>query len=300
MTNNHLVCLGLGFSARAIANELAKRGWTITGTARHRQGVDRITAAGYQGFVFDPEQGCEAFKSECDRPPLNTATHLLLSAPPTQNGDPILQLHADALSKAPNLQWIGYLSTIGVYGNQDGRWIDETTPTAPSSARTKRRVQAEQAWSNFANAYGCRFNIFRLAGIYGVGRSAITQLKHGKARRIIKQGQVFNRVHVADIAQAVLRTIDGYGSSTIYNLSDDEPAPPQDVISYGADLLKLALPPAIPFEEAEMSDIARSFYADLKRVRNARLKSDLGINLRYPTYREGLRAIVSQEDEKNS
>lgn len=295
----HLVCFGFGYSARALAPDLKERGWKISGTSRTDEGAEQITASGDQGLVFDPEYGCSALRSDAISP-LTTATHVLLSAPPGRDGDPVKHFHRDAIAAAPKLEWIGYLSTIGVYGNHNGEWIDETTPTAATSDRSKRRVAAEQEWIEFAEEHGCRVNVFRLAGIYGPGRSAISQLRRGRARRIIKPGQVFNRIHVDDIAQTVLRTIDGGGTKIVYNLSDDEPAPPQDVIAFAAELLGLDIPPTIAFEDAEMSDMARSFYADLKRVRNDRLRKDLGIQLKYPTYREGLSGILEAEVAKNA
>ncbi len=291
---SHLLCFGYGFSAQTIARQLKERGWKISGTSRSQDGVDRMKAEGVEGFIFDPEEGCSAL-NDATTSPLNTATHVLISVPPGVKGDPVLYFHRQAIIQAPNLQWIGYLSTIGVYGNHDGDWVDEKTPTSATSPRALRRINAEKSWLVLDEEIDCHIKVFRLAGIYGPGRNALKQLRAGRARRIIKEGQVFNRIHVEDIAQVVTRTIDGVGHAAIYNLADNEPAPPQDVISFAAQLLEMEPPPEIAFEEAEMSDMARSFYADLKRVRNDRIKTDLDLELIYPTYREGLRGILKAE-----
>lgn len=289
-TMNHLVCFGFGYSAAQLATELDASRWTITGTARSSESAAAITAQGHSGIIFDaddPKPTAAALEAAIDR-----ATHIVLSIPPNDGGDPVLAAFADQIARAPNLQTICYLSTIGVYGNHDGAWVDETTPSTPGSTRSKRRVTAEQQWQDFAAAHTKRLQIFRLAGIYGPGRSAIDALKAGRARRITKPGQVFNRIHVADIAGAVARGLDGAGTHTIYNVTDDEPAPPQDVVTYAAMLLGITPPPEVPFAEAGLSAMGRSFYAEIKRVRNDRLKTDLGYTLRYPTYREGLKASL--------
>lgn len=291
----HLVCIGFGFSARPIAVQLQNRGWKITGTSRSREGAEAIAAAGYDGIAFDPENGCSSFRDSRNSP-LATATHLLISAAPGELGDPALHFHRAELEAAPNLKWVGYLSTIGVYGNHEGRWIDEDAPLIATTARSKRRLKAEDDWQALCRTKKCAYKIFRLAGIYGPGRNAIEQIKAGRARRIIKAGQVFNRIHIDDIAQAVINTIDGIGTHTIYNLADDEPAPPQDVITYAASLLAVDPPPEIAFEDAEMSAMGRSFYADLKRMKNERLRDDLGVKLLCPTYREGLSRILKAEN----
>lgn len=223
---------------------------------------------------------------------LATATHLLVSAGPDDQGDPTLRLHAKDIADAPNLRWIGYLSTIGVYGNTDGQWIEETTSPTPGSVRAKRRLAAETDWLQFARSHGKRVQIFRLGGIYGPGRSAIEDVQDGTARRIVKPGQVFNRIHVDDIANVLAAAAEGRGSHDVYNVTDDEPAPPQDVVAYAAELLGMAPPPEVPFEEAPLSPMGRSFYSENRRIRNRRLHDDLGVKLAYPSYREGLEAIL--------
>jgi nucleoside-diphosphate-sugar epimerase len=198
---------------------------------------------------------------------------------------------AATLSHLPNLRWAGYLSTTGVYGDCGGAWVDEDSPLAPNVERARRRVEAEQAW----RAAGLPLHIFRLAGIYGPGRSAIDSVRAGTARRIVKPGQVFSRIHVEDIAQSVLASLDHPRPGAVYNLCDDDPAPPQEVIAYACRLLGVAPPPEIPWQQAlaTLSPMALSFYADSKRVRNDRMKAELGVTLAYPSYREGLRAILA-------
>ncbi|MEO1281169.1 MAG: NAD-dependent epimerase/dehydratase family protein, partial [Pseudomonadota bacterium] len=251
-------------------------------------GADRIREQGFQAVVYDGSE-TTADLSEA----IKVATHILVSAGPDAAGDAFLRYHEADILAAPHIKWIGYLSTIGVYGDQKGAWVSEETPPNPRSDRTTRRVLVELAWRATAHQLGCRFQCFRLAGIYGPGRSAIDKVTAGTARRIIKPGQVFNRIHVDDIATAVLAGMSGAGTQEFYNVSDDEPAPPQDVIAYAAELLGKPCPPDVPFEEAELSPMGRSFYSDLKRVKNNRLESDLGITLAYPTYREGLEALAA-------
>jgi nucleoside-diphosphate-sugar epimerase len=214
--------------------------------------------------------------------------------PPDLEGDAVLRHFRDDLAALPDLAWIGYLSTVGVYGDWQGQWVDETSPTRPTSERSLRRVQAERAWLGFGVDSGRRVEVFRLSGIYGPGRSVIDSLKAGTAHRIVKPGQVFNRIHVDDIARVLAAAIDDTSAGhAIYNVSDDEPAPPQDVVACAAELLGLPVPPEIPFEQAGLTGMAASFWAESKRVSNARIKSALGVELAYPTYREGLSALMS-------
>ena len=220
-------------------------------------------------------------------------THLLVSVPPDLEGDVVLRHFRDELAALPELAWVGYLSTVGVYGDWQGQWVDETSPTRPTSERSLRRVQAETAWRAFGSESGRRVEIFRLSGIYGPGRSVIDNLKAGTARRVIKPGQVFNRIHVDDIARVLVAAIDKAAGHSVYNVSDDEPAPPQDVVAYAAELLGLPIPPEIPFEQAWIKGMTATFWAESKRVSNARMKSALGVELAYPTYREGLSALMS-------
>ncbi|WP_281967122.1 SDR family oxidoreductase [Roseovarius nanhaiticus] len=277
-----LFCFGYGYSARALGALLRREGgWRIIGTTRDAQKAEMLEAEGVEPVIW-PGSDISA--------QLKEATHLLVSAGPNEDGDPVLaELRAAIARVAPRLQWAGYLSTTGVYGDQDGGWVDETTPLDPGTRRGVLRQEAEAAWTAIP---GLPLHIFRLAGIYGPGRGPFAKVRSGRARRIIKAGQVFSRIHVEDIAQIVAASMHAPDPGAVYNLCDDDPAPPQDVIAYAAELLDLPLPEAVPFEEAEMSQMARSFYSESKRVRNDRIKTDLGITLRYPTYREGLRAMM--------
>lgn len=284
----HLFCFGMGFSAQHLAASLDRKAWTIAGTVRDADAAQVLRFGGIEAFVYDGAQRNDALVASLTR-----ATHLLLSIPPGAAGDPVLRHYRDDLANAPDLKWIGYLSTVGVYGDHDGAWIDETTACAPISERSRRRFAAEQEWLDFASTSGKRVVLFRLAGIYGPGRSAIDTVRSGRARRVIKAGQSFNRIHVADIARVCLASMQGRGNAPIYNVADDEPAPPQDVIAHAATLLNLPLPPAIPFDEAELSPMAASFYGENKRVRNNLMKCELGVTLAYPTYREGLAALAA-------
>jgi nucleoside-diphosphate-sugar epimerase len=205
----------------------------------------------------------------------------------------VLRHFAEDIAALPDLAWIGYLSTVGVYGDHKGAWVDENSATLPIHERSLRRLEAERAWLAFGAETGRRVEIFRLSGIYGPGRSVIDNLRAGTARRIAKPGQVFNRIHVDDIAGVLTAAIDKATGHAVYNVSDDEPAPPEDVVAYAAELLGLPVPPAIPFDEAGLGGMAASFWAESKRVRNWRIRRELGIELIYPTYREGLRALLT-------
>jgi nucleoside-diphosphate-sugar epimerase len=207
---------------------------------------------------------------------------------------------ADVIASSPRLRWIGYLSTVGVYGDAGGQWVDEDTAPSSVTARARQRIEAEQRWLRLGQDAPFSVQVFRLAGIYGPGRNALQRVMDGTAKRLVKPGQVFNRIHVDDIAQVLMSSMERPSGNTIYNVADDEPGPPQDVIAYAAELLGREPPPETPFDEAQLTPMARSFYQDNKRVRNTRLKTDLGVTLHYPTYRDGLRALLaSGSTEKN-
>ena len=225
--------------------------------------------------------------------PLDGVTHILNSIAPDAEGDPVLAALGDRIAAAEGLEWVGYLSTTAVYGHHDGAWVDEDTPVMPSSQRGDWRALAEAQWQAIP---GLPLHIFRLAGIYGPGRGPFAKLMAGKARRIVKPGQVFSRIHVDDIAQVLAASIAQPRPGAIYNVCDDDPAPPQDVLGHAAELLGLPVPAEVPFDEAGMTRMARSFYGENKRVRNRRIKEELGVELLYPTYREGLRAVLEAED----
>jgi nucleoside-diphosphate-sugar epimerase len=275
---NTLLCLGCGYTARALAPTLLARGWRVIGTAREAADVPGVE------MIIWPGQDI----------PLTGVTHILSSIGPNAKGDPVLaHLRDEIATVAPDLAWVGYLSTTAVYGDRRGDWVDETTPIAPTSERGTWRAEAEAQWQRVPDL---PLHLFRLAGIYGPGRGPFAKLMAGKARRIVKPGQVFSRIHVDDIAQSLLASIDAPNPGAIYNLCDDDPAPPQDVLGYAAELLGLPVPAEVPFDEAGMTPMARSFYGENKRVRNQRIKDELGVQLLYPSYREGLCAVLAAED----
>ena len=281
-----LLSLGHGYSARALARLLIPQGWTIHGTTRSAEKAAEMEAEGTVPHLFPGDLSA----------PLEQATPLLISAGPDEHGDPMLRHLRDRIAAiAPRLKWAGYLSTTGVYGDHGGDWVDETTPLTPSTRRGKWRVAAEAEWQAIP---GLPLHIFRLAGIYGPGRGPFAKVRAGTARRIVKPGQVFSRIHVDDIAQTLAASIARPDPGAVYNLCDDDPAPPEEVIAHAAHLLNRPLPPEEPFETAEMTPMARSFYAESKRVRNDRIKRDLDVRLIYPTYREGLAALLTLETGK--
>lgn len=283
----NLVILGFGYSASAFAREIRAECASIAVTARSPEKVARLRAEGWDALRFDGSESTPELDAA-----LQSATHVLVSAPPSETGDPVLRALKSRLGAALALRRVLYLSTVGVYGDHEGGWVDEESPLHPVSQRSLQRVAAEKAWQDFAEAKGLDLGIFRLSGIYGPGRSAIDNLKAGTARRIIKPGQVFNRIHVADIAGALCAAIRHEGTLGVFNLTDHEPAPPQDVVEFAASLLGLPAPPDIPFEEAQLSEMGRSFYGENKRVSNGLIRAALGYTFRCPTYREGLRACL--------
>ena len=224
---------------------------------------------------------------------LRQTTDIVLSIPPDERGDPVLNLRRETLDPAQDLGWLCYFSTVGVYGDFGGAWIDETAATRPINARSRLRVEVEEQWRRYADERGVPLLILRLAGIYGPGRSAFDKLRDGTARRIVKPGQVFNRIHVEDIGRVTQLAMQRRLAGT-FNLADDEPAPPQDLVTYAAELMGVPAPAEVPFEEAQMTPMARSFYSDNKRVSNRAIKEALGIELLYPTYRQGLETIHRQ------
>lgn len=282
-----LLVLGYGYSSSYIGRALIADGWRVIGTTRSVENTHAMRAAGVEPIIWPGTNLTTA---------VNDATHILISTAPTANGDPVLhQLSDSVLAAKPHLEWVGYLSTTAVYGDRGGAWVTEDDPLTPSTERGHWRVAAEQAWINT----GLPVHIFRLAGIYGPGRGPFEKVRNGTARRIIKQGQVFSRIHVEDIAQTVIASINHPNSGAVYNVCDNAPAPPQDVIAKAAQLLNLPIPPAIPLEDADMTPIARSFYAESKKVSNARIITELGVKLKYPDYISGLVTLLAQETKKN-
>ncbi|MGR3662780.1 MAG: SDR family oxidoreductase [Paracoccaceae bacterium] len=270
MTNT-LLSFGHGYTARALSRLLPD--WTIIGTSR----------GGEDNTLQWP--GCDITE------PLMQATHLLISIAPTEAGDPVLNALTKQIAAAPHIKWVGYLSTTGVYGDHQGGWVDENTPLTPTTKRGKMRVLAEQNWKKQC----LPLHIFRLAGIYGPNRGPFTKVRNGTARRIIKSGQVFSRTHVEDIAQTLAASIKRSNPGAIYNVCDNDPAPPEDVIAYAAELLGLPIPKPEDFAIADMTPMARSFYAESKKVSNERIKSELGVTLKYPDYKTGLQALLASE-----
>jgi len=289
-----LFVFGLGYTARCIARDQTAQGVEIVGTVQSVAKAQAISRAGVTVRVFSLDHRdtqIAADIADCDA--------LLVSIPPGPGGDPALEAYAAAIAAAARLRWIGYLSTIGVYGDHKGQWVDERTPTAATSVRSIERVKAERGWLDLGSATQKPVHIFRLAGIYGPGRNQLVQVAQGTARRIVKPGQVFNRIHVDDIARVVNASMARPRDGAIYNVTDHEPAPPQDVVAFAASLLGRELPPETPIDDAVLTPMGRSFYDENKRVSNQLLRSELGIELRYPTYREGLTALYEAGDGRN-
>lgn len=278
-----LLCLGYGAIAQALVRRLPQAEWGLAGTTRDADTAAGMRASGIAALDFDAALSDAALAS---------VTHLLISVPPNDDGDLAMTTGGRALlHAAPHFKWVGYLSTTGVYGDLQGRWAFEWTPVAPLSVEGKRRALAERQWLDS----GLPMHVFRLPGLYGRGRSAFDRLRAGDARRIVKPGQVFSRAHEDDVAAALLASIQRPNRGRIYNICDDEPAPPQDVTAFAAHLLGMEPPPEIALKDAGLSPAAQRFYAESKRVANARAKSELGWRPQYPTYREGLKAILATE-----
>jgi nucleoside-diphosphate-sugar epimerase len=281
-----LFVFGLGYSALAFIEETRGRFAALGGTVTSPQkaGVLRawgIEALAFDGTTRDPEIADWIADSDA----------VLVSVPPDRAGDPVLRHFAGNLAAASRLGWIGYLSTLGVYGDHAGAWVDEETKCEPLSPRNRARLKAEGQWLKFGKRAEKPVQVFRLAGIYGPGRNALAQLREGTARRIFKAGQVMNRIHVADIAGALAASLARPMQGAVFNVCDDEPAPPQDVVAHAAFLMGVAPPPEVPIAEAELSPMAASFYAECKRASNAKLRRELGWTPRFPSYREGLAAL---------
>lgn len=271
-----LLSIGHGYSAQVLARRLVPPGWRVIGTIREASRADALRAEGVEPLIWPHETLA---------PALAEASHILTSVAPGPEGDAVLARHRAELMAARPV-WVGYLSTTGVYGDHAGGWVDEDTPCAPTTRRGRLRVAAEAEW----RALGLPLHIFRLAGIYGPGRGPFEKLRAGTARRIVKPGQVFSRIHVEDLATVLIASMERPAPGTVYNVCDDEPAPPEDVLAHAARLLGLPVPPAEDWDSAGMTPMARSFYSESKRVRNDRIKRDLGVELKYPGYREGLAA----------
>jgi nucleoside-diphosphate-sugar epimerase len=288
MSSPHLFCFGLGYSALALARRLAASGWAVTGTCRSAEKVALLRQAGFSAVLFDRERpiATEALRG---------ITHILASVPPDAQGEAVLTRHGGDIAAMTGLEWLGYLSTTAVYGDRGGGWVGETAALQPTGERGRRRVAAEQGWLGLWRDRGVPVHIFRLAGIYGPCRSAFAALRGGTAKRIDKPGQVFSRIHVEDLASVLIASIRKPRPGAVYNVCDNDPAPPEAVVAYAARLLGMEPPPLVPLDAAGLSPMARSFYDDNKRVSNRLIKTELGASLRYPDFRAGLAAIVADE-----
>lgn len=288
---NRLFCFGCGYTARALARLLMTQGWSIDATARNAEQAVSLEAQSVHPVLL-------ATSGLADDA-LENANAILISTPPGEQGCPAYEALTGSLAKhRETLSWIGYLSTNGVYGDHQGAWIDETASLRPTSERGRERIAAEAVWASFAVEHSLPLVIFRLPGIYGPGRSALDAVRENRARRIDKKEQVFNRMHVDDIAQVLAASIASPQAGDLFNLADDEPAPQHEVVDYACKLLGVEPPPLVTFEEAALSEMAKSFYAENKRIRNDRIKEKLGVTLLYPTYREGLDAIFVADVDK--
>ncbi|PCJ85897.1 MAG: NAD(P)-dependent oxidoreductase [Hyphomicrobiales bacterium] len=291
---------GLGYSASYAAQRLATDGFEIVGTSRSSDGGAQIAARGWQSLLFDG-----IFREEIAQH-MRRADHILISIAPDvagadpgapYGGDPVLSVFANTFKDLPKKPWLGYLSTVGVYGHHEGAWVDETSACYPVSKRSLARLAAENAWRDLAAEIGSPLGVFRLSGIYGFGRNPLEKVARGEGRRINKPGQVFNRIHVQDIASALVLAVQQRADG-LFNITDDEPAPPQDVVKYAAELLKMPVPPLIPFDECDLSPMGRSFYGENKRVSNQKSKEQLGLSYAMPTYREGMKRALLDVQNK--
>lgn len=290
-----IFCFGYGYTASFLAQHLSHLTdtlWRIAGTTRDVERQHDLRESGISAYLFDTDKplGDPLYI-------LDNTTHILISTPPDDDGDPVYNLHADDIRALKSLQWIGYLSTTGVYGNRDGGWVDEEAECRPTSKRGNRRVKAERQWLNFAKKHDLPLHIFRLSGIYGPGRSALDSLMAGNARRIEKPGHAFNRAYVKDIATTLYHSMTRPKPFSIYNIADDIPAPSHEVLAYAAKLLGQEAPPLVQYGSVDMAPMLHSFYRDNKRVSNIKIKDDLNVVLAYPSYKEGLEDCLALQGQ---
>lgn len=287
-----LFCFGYGYTADFLTQGLRTvGGWGIAGTTRDHNKAQLMVDQGIETHIFSVNEPLSD-----PIVALRGATHVLISTPADDYGDPSFRFHADDLIHIPTIRWIGYLSTTGVYGDRGGDWVTEQSVLQPSSKRGARRVRAEQQWLDLYESYGLPVHIFRLAGIYGPGRSALDSVRAGAARRINKPGHAFSRIHVEDIVQVLMASMAAPSPGGIYNVADDYPAPSHEVIAYTCEVLGKPVPPLLDYTSADLAPITMSFYSDNKRVRNDRIKDELGVQLKYPTFREGILACRSADE----
>lgn len=287
-----LFCFGYGYTAEALGRALAASGeaWTIAGTTRDPERRDALKAAGVEAHLFDYTHPLPDVEKM-----LEGTTHVLLSAPPGEKGSPVFLAHGQDVAALPGVEWVGYLSSTGVYGDRGGGWVDEDSEVNPTTIRGTRRALAEQQWYSLHKSHDLPLHIFRLAGIYGPGRSAIDSVRAGMSRRIDKPGHAFSRIHVDDIVAVLLASIARPAPGRVYNVADDHSAPSHEVIAHACELAGVPCPPLIPFDEVDLTPIARSFYEDNKRVRNDRIKAELGVRLAHSSYKDGLAACLAAE-----
>ena len=287
----HLFCFGLGFTGSALVSEVQTKGWEVSGTYRERAHKDVWFGKGIQSYYFDGNEVSEEIKAA-----LRKASHVLVTIPPQKDaGDVVFGHFKEILAGSSQLQWLGYLSTTGVYGNRDGGWVDETSELKPGFDHQRRRVEAENQWRGLYQKYQAPVHVFRLAGIYGPGRNLLQRVRNGSARRIDQPELVFNRIHVEDLVQVLCASIDHPHPGAIYNVSDDLPSSPAEAVAFACDLLSVGVPPLVSLEDAELSKMGRGFYQTNKKVRNRKIKEELGVQLRYPDYKAGLRALLATE-----
>ncbi|MBP7252446.1 MAG: SDR family oxidoreductase [Alphaproteobacteria bacterium] len=280
---------GLGYSALALAGQLRSLGWEVAGTTRRESKIADLRQLGFTVYPFSRGEPLTVGSAA-----LADFPYILNSVPPDDLGDPVFDLHScDIVAQAPQLRWFGLLSTTGVYGDHQGAVVDETCPCHPTSTRAAMRLKVETQWLDLQKNCGLPLHVFRLAGIYGPGRNVLRDLQRGQAHQIVKPGHRFNRIHVADIVQALVASLHKPAPGNIYNIADDQPASSDEVVRYGAELLGIPAPPPLPYATAPLSPMAKIFYADNKIVGNAKAKQNLGLKLIYPTFREGLRALKS-------
>ncbi len=291
--NKHLFIFGLGYSARFLARMVMSEGWKVSGTCQSSEKKAELETEGVTAYIFDRQN---SFDTPLET--LGSVTHILSSVPPDEQGDPIVDLVGDYFGGLENLEWIGYLSTTGVYGDTKGEMVDETAKLNPSSERSRRRMRAEGQWFALYEQQKLPVHLFRLPGIYGPGYSTFDRVRDGKAKRISRPGHNFSRIHVEDIAQTLRASMSRPNSGAVYNVCDDEAAPPSDLITFTCDLLCTEPPTEISWDEARqsMSPMALSFWDDNRRIDNRRIKEELGVKLIYPNYRVGLSAIFESED----
>jgi len=288
-----LFCFGYGYTCDYLGHELSEMGgWRVAGSTRDKEKKDELRGRGVEAHIFDQDQPLADPALI-----LKDTTHVLISTPPDDSGDPAFNTHAkDLLARMPNLEWVGYLSTTGVYGDRSGDWVDETSEIRPSTKRGSRRAKAEEQWLSLYKNEGVPVHIFRLAGIYGPGRSALDSVRAGVARCIHKEGHAFGRIHVEDIVQILLASMASPNPGSIYNVCDSHPAPSHEVILYACELLHRPPPPVVDFEDANLAPITRSFYMDNRRVKNDKIKNELGVTLKYDDFKSGLRGCLDAEN----